>query len=67
MPVPSLPVEPVRADDPKKKEDEKPKDEDGKDASKDKEGEGEELVSVFKCGVNAELTFVVRGGFAAQK
>ncbi len=47
MAVPIVPVDPVRSDDPqKKKEDEKAKGTDEKDASKDKEGEGEELVSI---------------------
>ena len=53
MPEPTLPVAPIRADDPKKKkqesEDEKGKGKDTADASKVngevKEGEGEELVN----------------------
>lgn len=48
MPDTSLPVEPVRAEDPKKKKEveknEKLDGKDNKDASKSKEGEGEELV-----------------------
>jgi len=53
MAIPTLPVDAVRADDPEKKKDEKAKGKDGKDASKDKEGEGEELVSVFSVQVKA--------------
>lgn len=53
MPEPTLPVAPVRADDPKKpKKDEKEEDKlNGKqaNASKEKEGEGEELVSTPNC------------------